>query len=491
VTDATFQVAQMPAYHEGLLILKVRTLPEAVSSMVSPTSGEMSTTSFGSSRVTEALSGAPGLSTLSVIERAGLVKQVVPLSRPAGEKTSARVMGAMGALASSIEEPSQQDRNVGVNLVQVEKNTDLPDLQKSLADDPNVEYVSRVPVRYLTVDAPGMGIQATPPPASTMWNLQKIRWEDARTLPSFHEADDVQVAVLDTGVDRAHPDLGQQVNSYTFEHPDFVEVSSDQDIVGHGTHVGGTIAADNTNNLGINGICRCRLRVWKIFGDRPKFVPTRYAYLVDPVMYQRALADCLDEGVDVINLSIGGPAPPDQNELRLFGELLNNGTTIVAAMGNERRWGSPVSYPAAIPGVIAVGATNLDDTVAIFSNRGNHISLCAPGVAIWSTLPTYPGQTEFDAASGPDGSWLPGTPHRRETNYDAWPGTSMASPHVAAAAALLLAAEGKMGPADVRDRLMAAADKVAEMKNANFHSDYGAGRLNLARLLGGRNADGG
>lgn len=200
-------------------------------------------------------------------------------------------------------------------------------------------------------------------------------------------------------------------------------------------------------------------------------------------MYRRALADCLEQGVEVINLSIGGPGKPDPQEQDLFNLLLANGTTIVAAMGNERQFGSPTSFPAAIPGVIAVGATSLNDRVARFSNRGNHISLGAPGVAIWSTLPTYPGQLGFEAVPGPGGLPLEGKPLRRETDYDAWDGTSMASPHVAAAAALLVANRGKMSPAAVRTQLMQTADRVAGMQGRDVHPDYGAGRLNLLRLL--------
>jgi subtilisin family serine protease len=289
-----------------------------------------------------------------------------------------------------------------------------------------------------------------------MWNLRKIRWAEARARTGFQDATAVRVAVLDTGIDTAHPDLPR--------------ASAERDLIGHGTHVAGTIGALINNDLGINGICACQLAIWKIFDDVPDHIPSRneFAYFVDPVMYRRALADCLDQGVSVINLSIGGPGQPDFQERALFRGLLANGTTIVAAMGNERMLGSPTSYPAAIPGVLAVGATNLDDTVANFSNRGNHIALCAPGVAIWSTLPTYPGQFGFEAIPGPGGRPIEGKPFRRETNYDAWNGTSMASPHVAAAAALLLANRGQTNAAAVRTRLMQTADRVPSMNNRDF-----------------------
>lgn len=228
--------------------------------------------------------------------------------------------------------------------------------------------------------------------------------------------------------------------------------------------------------------------VWKIFDDTPDLVRAlpgleEFVYFVDPIMYRRALSECIEAEVDVLNLSIGGPQEPDPQERQLFNLLLAQGTTIVAAMGNERLSGSPTSYPAAIPGVIAVGATTVNDRVATFSNKGSHISLAAPGVGIWSTVPTYAGQLGFDAIPGPDGTPVAGAPRSRDTDYTSWQGTSMATPHVTAAAALLLSRRGPMRGEEVRAALMAAADVVPGMNGLAFHQDYGAGRLNLVKLL--------
>jgi subtilisin family serine protease len=163
--------------------------------------------------------------------------------------------------------------------------------------------------------------------------------------------------------------------------------------------------------------------------------------------------------------------------------LTASGAVVCAAMGNERTLGSPTSYPAAIQDVVAVGATSVNDAVASFSNRGDHIALAAPGKGIWSTLPTYDGQSGFAAVHLPDGSVKEGKPIRRERDYDSWDGTSMATPHVTAASALYLAKVGRNDGPTVKRALQKSADRVAGMSGKAFHPDYGSGRLNLAKLL--------
>jgi subtilisin family serine protease len=493
-----FSTSAIPAYHEGMLLVDMQPTP----------AGGVGIAAAAGLGVRGAVPTTTGMAALSFYERAGLIRRLVPVTRPSDERPSAPRVGIAARMMAAGAVSSEESRapGAGLHLVEVERNEDVPQLQIALASDPNVASVSRVPVRYLVARGTrgrghgkasigdrdpeaggGLGALAAPPPPGTMWNLRKVRWAEARATEGFIDADSVSVAVLDTGIDESHPDLQGRVQSYTFAHPDLPDASSNQDIIGHGTHVAGTIAAGIENGLGINGICRCSLRIWKIFDDVPDLVTSGnqgvFVYFVDPVMYLRALLDCVDASVDVVNLSIGGPGRPSAAERDAFEALIANGTTVVAAMGNEREEGSPTSYPAAIPGVIAVGAIGINDRVTTFSNRGNHIAVCAPGEAIWSTLPTYPGQLEWEAVRGPDGRWRQGKPRRRQTDYDAWPGTSMASPHVAAAVALLKANRPGLSARDVREALEATMDKVLGMGGAAWHPDYGHGRLNLERLI--------
>lgn len=490
---------RIPEYHSGQLFVQLR-----------PTAAVAPAGIVAAAMLADP--ATPGLAALSFYERAGLVKRVVSVPRrssrrpePARAVFTGMAPGGLGAsaviAASAID--SGEQHGGGLSLVELERDEDVPKLQLAMASDPNVASVSRVPVRYLAVRAPrrpqrrrsgpaapvaaGIIPMAAPPNPSTLWNLSKINWSEVRQLSGFADADDISVAVLDSGIEEAHPDLQDRIVDYTWAHPDLPQASSVNDLIGHGTHVAGTIAARFDNAFGVNGICKCRLRAWKIFDDIPdlaftQFGPT-YLYYVDPVMYLRALLDCVDDRLGVVNLSIGGPGTPSLPEAAAFAEMIANGTVVVAAMGNEREQGSPISYPAAIQGVIAVGATGITDRVANFSNRGNHISICAPGEAIWSTLPTYPGQFGWDAEVGPGGQLRQGKAQRRQVDYDAWDGTSMAAPHVAAAAALYLAKHGSVGPAIVRQALIESADKVPLMGTNEFHPDYGYGRLNLLSLL--------
>ena len=505
-----FGQGEKPQYHENLLLVRMRPIATAGPAVAAGALAATLPTAFGLG-ITSAPPLTLGMAAIGFYERAGLLRKVTPIfSRKTStaserghlEANYARTMASIpaglrmaAALSAVAGVQTDNGRADTSSIVELEPGADIRELQLALANDPMVASVSRVPLRYLAGTrrqgsaATTLGsFAAAPPSAESMWNLKRIRWTEARNFAGYREPTNVKVAVLDTGIDLLHPDLAPQIKSYTFAYPDLTGAYSAQDLIGHGTHVAGTIAASINNSLGISGICQCEIHVWKIFDDSPDLVENpdgsaSFVYYVDPVLYQRALLECADSEMDVVNLSIGGGGAPDPQEQAAFDELIGSGTTVVAAMGNERAFGSPTSYPAAIDGVIAVGASNLLDQIANFSNRGNHITLCAPGDAIWSTLPTYGGQTGWTAARDASGRWREGKPRKRETDYDAWPGTSMASPHVAAAVAVFLGNGGLRDPRVIKNALADSADKVAAMQGAKFDTDYGHGRLNLEDLV--------
>jgi len=424
-------------------------------------------------------------SAVTALQEEGLILKVVPLAARAVRRAS--YSAAVAGAGRGVIEADEESTELVTSIADVEPGS-LAKVIRRLKGEHGVQ-AKRVPARYLCATP-----AAIPPAEKPLWNLERIRWQETRTLEDLKPAADITVAVLDTGIDADHPDLHGRIDSYEYSHPQY-EVT-EKDFYGHGTHVAGIVGALTNNAFGIHGVSDCRLKVWKIFTDEPHFIPARnmFCYLVDPVAYVQALEACLTASVDVLNLSIAGPVKPYEEEEEPIKKLIENGATVVAAMGNERMFGSPKSYPAAIEGVIAVGATNLNDEVTAFSSAGSHISLCAPGQAIWSTLPSYAGQTGFLPKNNkrPSKGTKPelGKPITRETDYDAWTGTSMAAPHVAGAIALFLAKHGKDSSNRVREAVERSADQVEAMTNYEAtrekdskNSDYGAGRLNLLKLL--------
>lgn len=467
VMHTMLNIDDLPEYHENLLFVRERPAPGRWGG--------------GAPRASAAAPIRSASNCLRRLAELGVVQQVVALSE-AHEPAFAYGMEA-GAVSLLPEAPEALD---GLSLLKLEAGADIPALRMLMAQDDTIASVDRVPMRYLMVPARRGAARgprvaaATPPAAPEMWNMRRIQWQQA-VDSGLGLAEDVHVAVLDSGIDLGHPDLPGGDITYVHEYRSGVAASR-EDIHGHGSHVAGTIRAVINNDVGINGICACALSAYKIFGDTPVYIARGdyFAYVVEPAMYLAALARCIRDDVDVINLSIGGYAPPDPVESELYKALNEKGVIIVAAMGNDDT--SRPSYPAAIPGVIAVGATNIDDSRAWFSNTGSHIAMCAPGVGIWSTLPTYPGQTQFEGARDRGGRPVPGRPVKRETNYAPWDGTSMASPHVAAAAAMALSKHGRMSRMDMLKLLTAAVDKVPGMNGHDFTEAYGYGRLNLAKV---------
>jgi hypothetical protein len=350
------------------------------------------------------------------------------------------------ALSRGIRSPaesadSKRESLRGFNLVEMDERRISDALLRRLNASRAVALAERVPNRWMSMPA------AADPHLNLQWGLRAINWFTARRP----DAAAVSVAVLDTGIDRRHPELRPAVDEYHYR-------DSARDLVGHGTHVSGIVAAAVNNGIGIAGVANCRLHVWKVFTD-PRL--NRDA-LFDDEAYTDALNDLLDTDIRAVNMSFGGTESSETERLALEA-LIDDGKVVVAAMGNEFEEGNPTEYPAAYRGVLAVGAIAETRERASFSNTGRHIDVVAPGVNILSTVPRYAFPRE-----------------RPERNYAAWPGTSMAAPHVTGAAALVAARYPQLTVAQIIERIRATAQKLPGMRGRSFTPAYGTGLLDLA-----------
>ncbi|MDT7573590.1 MAG: hypothetical protein QOE05_3764 [Actinomycetota bacterium] len=289
---------------------------------------------------------------------------------------------------------------------------------------------------------------APDPLAAQQWALGSLHATDVGV------ATGQVVAVVDTGVDASHPDLsGVVLPGVDCASGAGCTGTAGTDPNGHGTHIAGIVAAVADNGIGGAGLAQ-----------GAKVLPVR-AMGADGSGWDGDAAQgvlwATDHGATVINLSIGGS---EQSPVMDFAVsyALGNGVSVVVAGGNEGESGNPVEWPAATPGVIAVGAVDPRDVHAAWSSTGDHIALVAPGVGILSTLSSQAPAKAIDPADPP--------------GYATWDGTSMAAPFVSAAVALLRHAQPTLNVAAVRKRLMDNADDLGE---AGFDPVYGAGKLDI------------
>jgi len=260
---------------------------------------------------------------------------------------------------------------------------------------------------------------------------------DAPEAWAISQGTGVLVAVIDTGIDYTHPDLATNyAGGYDF-------VSNDGDPLddhGHGTHVSGTIAAA-MNNLtgnpaaeeGVAGVApNARILAYKVCG--PDGSCSDFAVA-------QAIAQAVTDGAKVINMSLGGP----ENSQAMYDAVQDAwgaGLVIVAGAGNDGT--TAEFYPAAFNNVISVGAFDEDHRRASFSNYGSWVDISAPGNVIMSSYPMA-----SCAATGAPG----------DTGCYTWlSGTSMATPHVSGAAALVWSRSDVTSNAQVVDILQNSAD---------------------------------
>ena len=273
------------------------------------------------------------------------------------------------------------------------------------------------------------------------------------------------VGVVDTGIDATHPDLtGKAIQPCSSALAGTgTLVSGCTDDQGHGTHVAGTIAAVGNNGKGIVGVApEAKIYACKALDS------TGSGYDADIAACMNDIVDHRDTyHIGVLSMSLGGT----QGSSALSGAVdyaWNHGVLVVAAAGNDGN--TSVEYPAGYAHAVSVGATDRNDGHASFSNVNADVEVSAPGVSIVSTVPTYP----TDPTDPTRGIWDP-------SGYMALDGTSMATPHAAAVAALIAWQTGKGGQA-LRDALDASVDDLGA---AGRDSQFGFGRVNACLALGG------
>lgn len=297
------------------------------------------------------------------------------------------------------------------------------------------------------------------PRYAEQWNFQMVgaeaAWKRSRGTG-------VVVAVIDTGVSGTSSGKGQACRDFgstTFTAGyDFVNRDTDPyDDHGHGTHVAGTIAEATNNSEGVAGLAYgatiMPLKVLSASGSGTS------ADIADAIRW------AADKGANVINMSLGSPFP-DAVIRSACTYASKKGVVIVAAAGNSGKQG--VGYPAAYSECIAVSSVGPSGKLAGYSSWGKQVALAAPGGDIG-------GYSDRDESAGIlQNTNLPVEYGGQGDGYYAFQGTSMASPHVAAAAALVMA-QGIKDPVKVRKALTESAAKVT----GGDVKKYGAGILNV------------
>ena len=394
-------------------------------------------------------------------------------------------------------------------VVQLAGSTGIPQAIAELAAQPGVVYAEPnflyhtmeialpdepfIPDdRYLSEDGVHFSEGAWGQAHLDLWGIEKIRaiegWNEfdldgsgdfdpSETRPGEH----VVVAVIDSGLDLHHPDIAANLWHNPSEIPDneidddgngFVDdvigwdfVDSDaipEDLVGHGTHVSGIIAARGDNGIGVIGVAPWA-EIMTLRGLDDSGTGNALA-LAKTVRY------AADTGADIISASWGGMAPSQTlNAAFRYAEGL--GVLSVAAAGNSDANVANFS-PANLDVVLAVAATDQNDVRAVFSNFGIGIDISAPGVAVLS----------LNANAGANAIAEEFPERVVGGDYLRISGTSMACPHVSGAAAVLLSQDPDRSIDELWGRLLAGAESIAA-SNPGFETLLGRGRLDLPASL--------
>ena len=358
------------------------------------------------------------------------------------------------------------------------------------------EFYTTGDIEYAEPDAKGStggvaGIAPNDPYYSRQWSLKNdgtfplspavagadIDMESAWEIEQGDST--VVVAIIDTGIKLDHPDLAGRIWMNYNEIPDngidddgngYIDdvqgwdMANDDNLptddFGHGTNVAGIVGANGNNEIGYAGVdWNCKVMVLKGLSNE------NWGYYS---WWAAAIYYAVDNGANVINMSLGGTEYSATFQ-ESVDYALDNNVVVVACMMNTNS--NTTYYPAGFAGVIAVGATNPNDerahpfywSATSGSNYGEHISVTAPG------------------------NYIYGLHYLSNTNFNTyWGGTSQATPHVAALAALLLAQDNNHTPAQIKSIIeLSAEDQVGDPAEdtPGWDQYYGHGRINAYNAL--------
>lgn len=284
---------------------------------------------------------------------------------------------------------------------------------------------------------------------SSQWGPKKIQADYAWDTTFGNHS--VLVAVIDTGIDYNHPDLQGNYVSLGY---DWINNDADpRDDYGHGTHCAGIIAATTNNLIGVAGLAQVRIMAEKALGADGSGRSTNLA---------KAIKHAVDQGAQIISNSWGS----NESSSVIYDAITyayEHEVLVIAAAGNTGE--NELQFPSSYDNVIAVTATDQSDTLASFSTYGDWVDVAAPGVSIYSTMPTY---------------YVAMNSKGYARNYDYMSGTSMACPHAAGVAALIWSQYPEITANLVRYQLETTCEDLGVV---GFDVSYGNGRVNAKNAV--------
>ncbi len=442
--------------------------------------------------VRQASAAQSGTDRIIVKYRAGTAAALdrsAKLSTVQSALTRASLSGG-AARASTLGPQVVRRLGVGADVIRLQGRLAPAELQrvlKELKADPAVQY-AEADVKLRRSELRAGDVQPALAPNDPYY--QQYQWHlhdatggiNAPAAWDVSQGEGVVVAVLDTGILPQHPDLvGNLLEGYDFisdaetsrratddrvpgaqDYGDWVENDNEcysgslaEDSSWHGTHVAGTVAEQTNNGVGMAGVAhKAKVLPVRVLGKCGGYLSD----IADAITWASggtvAGVPANANPAEVINMSLGGSGSCDGTYQDAINGAISRGTTVVVAAGNETDNASRYR-PASCDGVVTVGATRITGGITYYSNYGTRVDLSGPGGG--GSVDGNPGgyiwQSGSDAAT---------TPASGSYSYMGMGGTSMASPHVAAVAALVqsaLIAKGKdpLAPAAMRTLLKETA----------------------------------